>query len=42
VIVDDCSAYQRNVESDFLAHLTKGNVSYCHHLASVVRKLFTF
>ena len=24
-----------------LAHLAKGNVSYCHHLASVC-KLFTF
>jgi hypothetical protein len=26
----------------FLAHLAKGNVSFCHHLASVVCKLFTF
>ena len=25
-----------------LAHLAKGNVSFCHHLASVVRLLFTF
>ena len=24
---------------DFLAHLDKGNVSFCHHLASVVRRL---
>ena len=23
--------------SSFLAHLAKGNVSFCHHLASVVR-----
>jgi hypothetical protein len=23
--------------SNFLAHLAKGNVSFCHHLASVVR-----
>jgi hypothetical protein len=23
--------------STFLAHLAKGNVSFCHHLASVVR-----
>jgi hypothetical protein len=23
----------------FLAHLDKGNVSFCHHLASVVRYL---
>ena len=23
----------------FLAHLAKGNVSFCHHLASVVRHL---
>jgi hypothetical protein len=27
---------------DFLAHHAKGNVSFCHHLASVVHKLFTF
>jgi hypothetical protein len=27
---------------DFLAHLAKGNVSFCHHLASVVRRLLTF
>jgi hypothetical protein len=26
----------------FLAHLAKGNVRFCHHLASVVRWLFTF
>jgi hypothetical protein len=26
----------------FLAHLAKGNVSFCHHLASVVRRLLTF
>jgi hypothetical protein len=25
-----------------LAHLAKGNVSFCHHLASVVRCLLTF
>jgi hypothetical protein len=25
-----------------LAHLAKGNVSFCHHLASVVCHLFTF
>jgi hypothetical protein len=25
-----------------LAHLAKGNVSFCHHLASVVRGLLTF
>jgi hypothetical protein len=24
----------------FLAHLAKGNVSFCHHLASVVRRFF--
>ena len=28
--------------SFFLAHLSKGNVSFCHHLASVVCLLFTF
>ena len=26
----------------FLAHLAKGNVSFCHHLASVVCCLLTF
>jgi hypothetical protein len=26
----------------FLAHLAKGNVSFCHHLASVVRCPLTF
>jgi hypothetical protein len=26
----------------FLAHLAKGNVSFCHHLASVIRRLLTF
>jgi hypothetical protein len=30
-----------NAEFTFLAHLAKGQVSFCHHLASVVRrKLF--
>ena len=28
--------------SYFLAHLAKGNVSFCHHLASVVRRRLTF
>jgi hypothetical protein len=27
----------RNLIITFLAHLAKGNVSFCHHLASVVR-----
>jgi hypothetical protein len=26
----------------FLAHLAKGNVSFCHHLASVVRRPLSF
>jgi hypothetical protein len=26
----------------FLAHLSKGNVSFCHHMASVVRRPLTF
>jgi hypothetical protein len=30
------------VNLSFLAHLAKGNVSFCHHLASVVRRLLTF
>ena len=28
--------------SSFLAHLAKGKVSFCHHLASVVRRPLTF
>jgi hypothetical protein len=27
-------------DPEFLAHLAKGNVSFCHHLASVVRHQF--
>jgi hypothetical protein len=27
---------------DFLAHLAKGNVSFCHHLAPVVYRQLTF
>jgi hypothetical protein len=27
---------------EFLAHLAKGNVSFCHHLASVVCRPLTF
>jgi hypothetical protein len=30
------------VELLFLAHLAKGNVSFCHHLASVVSRPLTF
>jgi hypothetical protein len=26
----------------FLAHLAKGNVSFCHHLASIGRRPLTF
>jgi hypothetical protein len=26
----------------FLAHLAKGKVSFCHHLASIVRRLLSF
>jgi hypothetical protein len=26
----------------FLAHLAKGKVSFCHHLASIVRRVLTF
>ena len=29
-------------ETSFLAHLAKGNVNFCHHLASVVRHSLTF
>jgi len=28
-----------SLDSPFLTHLAKGNVSFCHHLASVVRRL---
>ena len=28
-----------SLDCPFLAHLAKGNVSFCHHLASVVRRL---
>jgi hypothetical protein len=30
------------VNFSFLAHLAKGNVSFCHHLASVVRRPLIF
>jgi hypothetical protein len=31
-----------NFNTLFLAHLAKGNVSFCHHLASVVCRPLTF
>ena len=31
-----------NVHDTFLAHLAKGNMSFCHHLVSVVCHPFTF
>ena len=31
-----------SISSDLLAHLAKGNVSFCHHLASAVCRLLTF
>jgi hypothetical protein len=34
--------YKNYLVKFFLAHLAKGNVSFCHHLASVVCHLFTF
>ena len=30
------------IKGHVLAHLTKGNVSFCHHLASVICRLLTF
>jgi hypothetical protein len=30
---------KKSILCTFLAHLAKGNVSFCHHLASVVRHL---
>jgi hypothetical protein len=34
--VNTISGYSKHIKP-FLAHLAKGNVSFCHHLASVVR-----
>jgi hypothetical protein len=34
--------YHQKNELDFLAHLAKGKVSFCHHLASVVCRPLTF
>jgi hypothetical protein len=31
-----------SLSTAFLAHLAKDNVSFCHHLAFVVRRLLTF
>ena len=31
-----------DIEMIILAHLAEGNVSFCHHLASVVCQLFTY
>jgi hypothetical protein len=33
---------EREMILQFLAHLAKGNVIFCHHLASVVCRLLTF
>jgi hypothetical protein len=38
VILDDLKVQSKCL----LAHLAKGNVSFCHHLASVVHRLLTF
>ena len=38
VILDDLKVQSKCL----LAHLAKGNVSFCYHLASVVRRLLTF
>jgi hypothetical protein len=35
-------AIQSISSNTFLAHVAKGKVSFCHHLASVVRRLLTF
>ena len=37
-----CSLSEVEDLIDLLAHLAKGNVSFCHHLASVVRRPLTF
>jgi hypothetical protein len=31
--------YSEAVASLFLAHIAKGNVNFCHHVASVIRHL---
>jgi hypothetical protein len=33
------NAVLKNTRNCFLAHLAKGNVSFCHHLAAVRRPL---
>jgi hypothetical protein len=35
-------AKQIKINNPFIAHLAKGNVSFCHHLASVVCRPLTF
>ena len=39
-----CANVRENVKVNncFLAHLAKGNMSFCHHLASIVRRQLTF
>jgi hypothetical protein len=37
-----CLCKQLVLKQSFLAHLAKGNVSFCHHLVSVVRRSLTF
>jgi hypothetical protein len=39
-----CANVRENVKvyNCFLAHFAKGNVSFCHHLASIVRRQLTF
>ena len=36
-VLDNKKASQTHSYKKFLAHLAEGNVSFCHHLASVVR-----
>jgi hypothetical protein len=38
---DYIQLYHQKYELDFLAHLAKGNVSFCHHLAYVVCRPIT-
>ena len=37
-----CMFQTLDVRDEFLAHLAKGNESFCHHLASVVCRPLTF
>ena len=47
-VFPDFCQLQNTIKTNFglwcslIAHLAKGNVSFCHHLASVIRRTLTF